>query len=67
MQCWYLEHQQRPRFQKLVETFTNLLEKESGYLDLVASGKGGDFPIALPSSLPLPPSLDEKETVEMNV
>ena len=67
VQCWHLDHQQRPTFQLLVENFNSFLEKESGYLELVASGKGDDLPIALLSSLPPSSSLDEKETMEMSV
>ena len=34
MSCWNEDHYKRPRFSKLVKTFSDLLETDAGYLQL---------------------------------
>ena len=34
MSCWDEDHYKRPRFSKLVNTFSDLLESDAGYLQL---------------------------------
>ena len=37
MQCWSFNSQDRPKFQSLVLKLSDMLERESGYLDLSTS------------------------------
>ena len=66
MSCWSLKAWGRPSFQQLVVTFTSLLERESGYLELCqemdlpqsSSWKENDSAShAPPSTQPTPPAV----------
>ena len=47
MSCWNEDRHKRPRFSKLVKTFSDLLESDAGYLQL------SQLPISKEKELPL--------------
>ena len=46
MSCWNEDYHKRPRFSKLVKTFSDLLESDAGYLQLsqLSISKGKEYP-----------------------
>ena len=70
--CWNVDSQKRPRFSKLVNNFSDILEQDAGYLELSQSlsSKEKHFPPHTPlaeSGLPTMMTVQEQETVESAV
>ena len=65
--CWSLEPHDRPQFKDLVGRFSDLLEKESGYLELSQSlcwkEDTSHLPLLSPSTAL--PVIEEQETAAM--
>ena len=60
MQCWSFNPQDRPKFQSLVLKLSDMLERESGYLDLSTSFCWKNDS-EVPFSVPLPVIDEVKE------
>ena len=69
--CWNVDPQERPRFSKLVNNFSDLLEQDADYLELSrsVSCKEKHFPShtsLAESGLPTMMTVQEQKTEEMS-
>ena len=67
--CWNEDGHKRPRFSKLVNTFSDLLESDAGYLQLsplpISKEKGNQWKSPTASAQPTMTMKEAKEAIEL--